>query len=293
MHAVTGFWVSSLLVMFLVSGLPWSFVWGHALQTAQHTIGRLTSIADWEIGSVPARDVIAGGPAHISVMTVPPAKAPGMDMPGMDMGEADGTHAQGAGRLSLTAKERDITPSLDRIVSQAGRMHLYFPVLITPPASAGITDASLWHIRSDTQDRPRRVGYLVSTDGGIRMQERFADKPALDRVIAYGVAAHEGQLFGPLNQAINAVVAIGLLLMSMAATMLWIRRRPTGRVGMPPALPDARTGPVCLVALVILGVLLPELGLSLLLIALIAWVSPRRASRKRVDGTPFFPEETG
>ncbi|OUI94527.1 hypothetical protein HK15_05870, partial [Acetobacter orientalis] len=82
LHAVTGVWASVFLVLFLVSGLPWSFVWGHTLQSVENTFGRLTSVKDWEIGAVPAATVIAGHPVG------QPQKLPAkenMDMPGMDM----------------------------------------------------------------------------------------------------------------------------------------------------------------------------------------------------------------
>ena len=66
LHAVTGVWMSVFLVLFLVSGLPWSFVWGHALQSVENAAGRLTSVMDWEIGAVPAATVIAGHPVRQS-----------------------------------------------------------------------------------------------------------------------------------------------------------------------------------------------------------------------------------
>ncbi|MFT9366943.1 MAG: PepSY domain-containing protein, partial [Gluconobacter sp.] len=94
----------------------------------------------------------------------------------------------------------------------------------------------------------------------------------------YGVAAHEGQLFGKANQFLNFLVAVGLLTMSIAALVLWFRRKPPGRLGVPPVDPNKKIGVGALVILIVLGLLLPELGASLLLLCLATLLS--RAARR-------------
>lgn len=90
----------------------------------------------------------------------------------------------------------------------------------------------------------------------------------MDRIIGYGVAAHEGQLFGGINQVINLLVATGLLAMSSAATVLWLKRKPAGSLGAPPIMHSQQYGIIGIVMLVTLGLLLPELGAALLILAL-------------------------
>ncbi|MFT8690550.1 PepSY-associated TM helix domain-containing protein [Acetobacter orientalis] len=246
-HAVTGVWTSVFLVLFLVSGLPWSFVWGHTLQSVENTLGRLTSVKDWEIGAVPAAAVIAGHPLG------QPQKLPAkenMDMPGMDMPAALTSFPKG-----------DLLSSLDTVVKTASALSLPAPVIITP-------SGSLWTVRSDTQNRPLRESVTVTPDGHVVKQETFAEKGLMDRIIGYGVAAHEGQLFGKMNQTINLLVAMGLLMMSSAATILWLKRKPEGSLGAPLALPTQTYGLGGIIILIILALFLPELGLSLVVLAL-------------------------
>lgn len=242
LHAITGMWISAFLVLFLVSGLPWSFVWGHALQSVENTVGRLTSVKDWEIGAVPAATVIAGHPV------VQPQKLPVKDS--MDMPAA-----------STSFPEGDLLSSLDTVVQTANTLSLPTPVIITP-------SGSLWTVRSDTQNRPLRESVTVTPDGHVMTQETFAQKGFMDRIIGYGVAAHEGQLFGGINQAINLLVAVGLLMMSTAASVLWLKRKPAGSLGAPVAVPSQKYGIVGITTLVILGLLLPELGVALLVLVL-------------------------
>ncbi|MDE7547189.1 PepSY domain-containing protein [Acetobacter fabarum] len=246
MHAVTGVWISVFLVLFLVSGLPWSFVWGHSLQSVENTLGRLISVKDWEIGAVPAATVIAGHP--LGQPQNLPVKG-GMDMPGMDMPA-----------VSTSFPEGDLLSSLDTVTHTASTLSLPAPVIITP-------SGSLWTVRSDTQNRPLRESVTVTPDGHVRTQTTFAGKGLMDRVIGYGVAAHEGQLFGWINQVINLFVATGLLVMSSAATVLWFKRKPAGSLGAPPALHSQKYGIAGIAILVILGILLPELGSALLILA--------------------------
>lgn len=246
-HAVTGVWISVFLVLFLVSGLPWSFVWGHALQSVENTVGRLTSVKDWEIGAVPAATVIAGHPVG------QPQKLPvkdGMDMPGMDMPA-----------VSTSFPEGGLVSGLDTVVQTASTLSLPAPVIITP-------SGSMWTVRSDTQNRPLRESVTVTPDGHVTTQATFAPKGLMDRIIGYGVAAHEGQLFEGVNQVINLVVVTGLLMMSSAATVLWLKRKPVGSVGAPPAMSSQKYGIVGITTLVILGLLLPELGTALLVLVL-------------------------
>ncbi len=246
LHAVTGFWVSAFLALFLVSGLPWSFVWGQALAQLQHRLSSAQTVQDWEIGAQPVGTAIAGHPVPAPM----PASMPGMDMNAPPPAAAD----------ALTG--------LDAVAATARRLDFPAPVMIVPPAPG----LSLWHVRSDTQDRPLRVEALVTPDGAVSSVKRFGAKPLLDRAVGYGVAAHEGHLFGWANQVLNLLVATGLLLMSVAATVLWLRRRPPGALGVPGRAPEPRVGIGAVLAMLVLGVLLPELGASLLLLVVGALV---------------------
>ncbi|MCG0998740.1 PepSY-associated TM helix domain-containing protein [Acetobacter persici] len=242
LHAVTGVWASVFLVLFLVSGLPWSFVWGHTLQSVENTVGRLTSVKDWEIGAVPAATVIAGHPVGQSQKQ--PATG-SMDMP----------------TVSTSFPEEDLVSSLDTVVQTASTLSLPAPVIITP-------SGSMWTVRSDTQNRPLRESVTVTPDGHVQAHTTFAQKGLMDRIIGYGVAAHEGQLFGGINLVINLLVATGLLAMSSAATVLWLKRKPAGSIGVPPAMHSQQYGIIGIVMLVTLGLLLPELGAALLVLAI-------------------------
>jgi uncharacterized iron-regulated membrane protein len=87
--------------------------------------------------------------------------------------------------------------------------------------------------------------------------------------VSVGVAAHEGQLFGWFNQLLGLLTAIGYLVLVVSATLMWWRRRPRGALGAPPALAQPPRLATFVVALVVaLGVFLPTLGVSLIVVLL-------------------------
>ncbi|MBE7212590.1 MAG: PepSY domain-containing protein [Gluconacetobacter diazotrophicus] len=254
LHAVSGAWVSLVLVLFLLSGLPWSFVWGHALARVENAAGRLAAVRDWQIGAVPARDIAAARPV--------PAPS---SMPGMDMD------------TPAPAATPDALSGLDAVVATAARLGFPPPVLVTPPIPSAASSAGpvpAWRVRSDTEDRPRRIAARVSSAGAVLSVERFRDKGPVERLVGYGVAAHEGHLFGWFNQLLNLLVALLLLAMSLAATVLWLRRRPPGHLGAPPRR-DRRLAPGALLLVLPLALLLPELAAALLLLACASALAPR------------------
>ena len=58
-------------------------------------------------------------------------------------------------------------------------------------------------------------------------------------VVGVGIAAHEGQLFAPLNQVLGVLTALGLITLCVSAFVMWRRRAPEGVLGAPPPIPRA------------------------------------------------------
>ena len=128
-------------------------------------------------------------------------------------------------------------------------------------------------MRAETQNRPRvRELELDASTGELLREKGFADKPLIDRVIGVGIAAHEGQLFGPANQVLGLFTALGLITMCVSAVVMWWRRRPDGRLGVPaPRVAEFRIGWGLRIAIVLLCILLPMLGAAVVLL----WIFER------------------
>ncbi|MBC2666813.1 PepSY domain-containing protein [Novosphingobium flavum] len=259
LHAVTGFWVSGLAMVLLLTGLPWADVWGSAFKAVRTEMGWMKGPQDWTIGGKAADSAgDAGehaGHDHAAMMAGPAPMPLGRHvMP-------DGT------MMTMTGA------SLNQIVARAKGEHLPFPVIVTPPGMAqgfGSQARPGWSVRSDTQNRPERVTLTYDAMTGKETgRETFADKHVIDRVVGYGVAWHEGQLLGLGNQLVGLATALMLVTLAVSGFVMWRRRRPEGRLGAPPrpAAPTRLRGVAVMV--LALALFLPLLALSLIALWLV------------------------
>ncbi|WP_250890382.1 PepSY-associated TM helix domain-containing protein [Sphingobium nicotianae] len=240
LHAVTGFWISGLVLVLLVTGLPWAGLWGSAFKAVRTELGWVKAEQDWTLGGEPAGGDLHAGHDHEAMMA--------------------GQHHAGHHPVSLAG--------LDEIVVAAQGEAMAYPVLVTPPGARGPfgkPGVMAWTVRSDAQDRPLRT--TITYDAATRREtgrEGFADGHVVDRVVGYGIAWHEGQLFGWINQLIGVLTAIGLITLAVSGFVLWRRRKPADALGAPPpaSVPARMGGAVAI--LLVLAALLPLLALSLI-----------------------------
>ncbi len=242
LHAVTGFWISGLVLVLLTTGLPWAGLWGSAFKTVRTELGWVKGEQDWTLGGEapsPAGDPHAEHD-HAAMMHA---------MPSMPV--------------------EDASPiTLDAMVSKARAETLAFPVIVTPPGAPGPfgrPGVMAWTIRSDAQNRPLRASITYDSATGKELsREGFADGHLADRIVGYGIAWHEGQLFGWVNQLVGVLTAVGLVTMAVSGFVMWRRRKPEDTLGAPPpASVPTRMGGV-VVILLALAALLPLLATSLL-----------------------------
>lgn len=148
---------------------------------------------------------------------------------------------------------------------QGWSLFLLSPCCPSLAASArfGPGNGSYWKLTSQTQNRPEIKTILYDGENGAAIDRRgFADKHMIDRIINHGIAWHEGQLLGWLNQAIGVMTALMLIALAASGAVMWWRKRPTGTLGAPP-IPGARQMRMITVGLKALAVILPMLGASL------------------------------
>lgn len=246
-HATTGIWVSLLALGLILSGLPWAKAWGGYLTQVRALTGTSRGGVDWTIGGkAPAADAMLGKHAGHE----------GMRMPGPPIRPGE------LARVIAAVRPLDVAP----------------PVLILPPARAGAP----WSVVSDAADRPLRSDLKVDgVTGRILARTPFAQRHWIDRAIGYGIAAHEGALFGLVNQILGTLTALFLMILTVSGAVMWWRRRPAGVLGAPPRLFRPRLATGLVGAIVGLGICLPLFGATLVCVLLLERVVLRRLARPR------------
>ncbi|WP_397585992.1 PepSY-associated TM helix domain-containing protein [Sphingorhabdus sp.] len=239
LHAVTGFWVSGLALVLLTTGLPWANVWGDAFRVARAEIGLVQGPQDWKTGTLAPH----AEHDHDAMMKM---QAAGIPLVG-----------------------------LSDMVAKAKLEKLPHPVFVKPPGAPerfGPPTPMAWTIKSEAQNRPlnRQITFDVATGKEIS-RTGFADKHVIDRAVNYGIAWHEGQLFGWFNQFVGVVTAFGLITLVISGFMMWRRRKPKNVLGAPsmPSVPHKIRGVAIIIG--IMALLLPLLALSLIAL----WVFDR------------------
>ncbi|MFC3579364.1 PepSY-associated TM helix domain-containing protein [Sphingomonas hylomeconis] len=234
LHAVSGIWVSLLALGLILTGLPWAKAWGGYFKEVRQITGTADGPVDWPTGR-------------------PPAAARAML----------GDHAEHGGMAMAHVAARP--GDLDRVIATVAPLGIAPPVLIAPPAEA----ARGWTATSDAADRPRRTQLTVDgSTGAVLTRRDFDQRHWIDRAVGYGIAAHEGALFGLANQLLSTLTAALLVLLAVSGSVLWWRRRPVGLLGAPIPLSRPRFSVVLIGAVVALGVLMPFFSISLVIVLL-------------------------
>jgi uncharacterized iron-regulated membrane protein len=260
-HSVVGIYVSVFALFLLFTGLPWAKSWGGYLKAIRHFSAGHAVTQDWTTTSA---QVLAARQARSTTAMEDMQGMSGMhsmeNMPGME-------HAQHAifGRHTTMLAGPDAFVAIDKLVTTVAPLGLPNPVLISPPMHAG----GNWTARSDTRDRPLRVDLVLNAQtGAVVKRTDFHSKPWLDRAIGFGIAAHEGQLFGLVNQLVSLFTTVSLVILSVSGVVMWRKRKPEGVLGAPNPIRRVRFSAGLITILLVLGLYFPLLGGSMILVYL-------------------------
>jgi uncharacterized iron-regulated membrane protein len=257
LHAVLGIGVGGVLLFLALTGMPWSWLWGAKVNqwVNGHDYGypaglrvqvpmsdqRLadTTLPAWSLrqAQLPRSQPHAGHEA---------ATHAGHVMAGMT-----GDYAAQSGAIGLDAAlvrfdARGIAPGY---------------AVSLPRDVEGVYTASVYPADLARQ----RVIHLDQYSGRVLLDMRYADYGWFGRALEWGINVHLGQQYGSANQVVLLVACLGILLLCVSAVVMWWKRRPAGRLGVPP-LPDSRALWVVTWVLVVGGVVFPLTGVSMLVV---------------------------
>lgn len=251
LHGMGGAWIGGLILALLLSGLPWTQVWGDGFTRAKALAGLKAPGQEWFV------TLQSAAPGTDHSMHDHSGHGAGAELwdQGKDSGAVDVTSAAAsrAGAVPLT---------LDEVMRIARPEQYAPPTEVQPPRG----ENGVWTIRSMSPTRPDRVTVHHDRWSGEEiMRIGFTDHNPLDRFVAQAVAFHEGALFGWLNQLAGVIAALGVIAISLTGAVMWWSRRPVGRLAAPPMPADRKISAGVVVLILALCVFLPMAGVTLLL----------------------------
>ena len=234
-HAVTGIFVGAFLIFLVITGMPWSSVWG-------------AQVNEWANGSN------FGYPA--GVRTDVPMSGQRLD----DVAKTSWSLEQA--RVPATVPPNaDAAPiGIDAAVERFETLGLHRGFSVSLPRTVtGVYSGSVY----PDDPRQQRVVHLDQYTGAALIDMSYADYGPLGRWLEFGISTHMGQTFGLLNQIVLLLVCAGIVLMSVSAALMWWKRRPAGRLGVPPLPSDRKVFVGLFAILAVGGVIFPLTGLAL------------------------------
>ncbi len=260
LHAVPFAWNALFVAFLILTGLPWSGFWGNQLAklgTVSFLSAAMAPTPNFH--SAPAAPSAHDHGRHQSAAAVL-GEETARDLPwalrhvSMPLAAAQhGAHAAPIG--------------VDRLVAIAGAHQAGGDGLrvLYPSAPDGVFTLSYVPDKAEAQ----RTLYVNPSNGAILGDIGWDQYSPLGKVVEFGVLTHLGRQFGLANQLLMLAVCLLMIASVVAGYWMWLKRRPAGRLGAPPA-PAGVRAPVALIATAIaLGVLFPLVGASILLIC--AW----------------------
>ncbi|MBB3611146.1 PepSY domain-containing protein [Rhizobium sp. BK602] len=208
LHAVTGA-AAGLLIFFLsLSGMPWSGYWGANVKgwLATHDLGFPTALWDEVPKSAKVTDDILPAPGWIVEKAPVPLSTP------------VGAQPIGIDKAVEIAKGLGMAPGF---------------ALAIPADKTGVYTAALYP--ADLADE--RTIHIDQYSGKPLVDLSFSQYPALGRAIEWGINVHLGQEWGLFNRLLMLATCLAIMLSCVTAVVMWWKRRPAGRLGVPPMPP--------------------------------------------------------
>ncbi|CAM4405383.1 PepSY domain-containing protein [Paenibacillus alkaliterrae] len=241
LHAVPAFWLSLVLLVIIASGLPWSGIMGEQIDKLANSTNTNAPPFAYSFGEKPksvtvAKDIAEDLPWAAENLPVP-----------------------------LSAAGGYVPLGVDDIAGIVNDKNVAKPYTITmPKGKTGVYTVSTAHVKPGNN----ATLHLDQYSGAVLTDVRFADYGIMANAISYGIAFHEGRLFGLANQLLGLMACIGLILTAVSSYFMWRKRKPKG-LGAPSKPDNTKVTVGVILIMLVCGAMMPLVGLSILIIVLL------------------------
>ncbi|RBP06184.1 PepSY domain-containing protein [Rossellomorea aquimaris] len=246
LHAVPAFWITSGMLFLIMTGLPWSGLWGTNFQNLMTNSG-------------------AGYPPSIWTGDAPQSVLKTKEI-------ADVPWAAENLEVPVSALEGYTPVSINDVVNIAEREGIdpSYTVYI-PEDEKGVYTLSAFPAKAQNEV----TMHLDQYSGAVLADYRFDHYGIGGKIVAMGITLHTGTQFGFINQLISLFICLGIIIVVLSGFYLWLKRKPKKEMGAPKA-PSIFKMKLFLLLMIILGILFPLVGVSLIVILLLDWLVIKR-----------------
>ncbi|BBZ21138.1 PepSY-associated TM helix domain-containing protein [Mycolicibacterium gadium] len=269
LHALTGVVIAVILICYVLSGLTWSRYWGENWRAFSGTVAPSTEI------DAPSTPAVMGD----------------YDRLGRRIAWAATDDPVYASTVDGAVPARLSFADIDRLAKGEKMVPGY---AIIPPSDITENGETVYGSYTVVNAWPQKLSeqrtlYLNQFTGRTIANATADQDGALSRATSFGIAMHMGNQLGVLTRISATIACLGVLTSVATGLLMWWIRRPAGRAGLPGrvgvagAAPPKRVVIAVTAAAVVLGVLFPVFGVSLLLVLAVEAVLARR-DRSRSAG---------
>lgn len=113
--------------------------------------------------------------------------------------------------------------------------------------------------------------YFDQYSGELISKVGYDEYGILAKWFTWGIPLHEGHLFGWPNKLINLAVCLSFLFVIIWGLKTWLSRKKEGKFSAPPKI----SGGISIgfiIFMIVLGLIMPLFGISLIVVAIIEWI---------------------
>lgn len=257
LHRVTGAILAPVLAFYLVSGLAWTGVWGERYVQAWSTLAATTAAPDET--SAHTHETLNAASSKVVPWNLEQAPLPAAH--------------EGHGRIPL-----------DAAIAAAHDAGIGARFWVGVPASPdGVWTIAQTAMNGDISNPRQELTVHVNPHtGAIAGRAGWSEYGPMARTMAAGIPLHEG-LLGGWNLVGTTLVCLSVIALSVSGLVTWWLRRPARgwRLAAPPRPSLVQVPPATWVTAVILSVLFPLAGATILVIAALDWLLMRRVPALR------------
>jgi uncharacterized iron-regulated membrane protein len=255
LHALVGTIITIPMIIVIFTGLPWSAFMGNFIYSVAQDH---PSIGNPTLQQQPPTSDMSEIPLATRKNEAP---------------TSDDTHAHHGNMSDMTNMSNSNRISVEQLMTKVEEAHISKPYsIIYPTTEEGVYTVSKSSNTGvtglDVSPYEEMTTYFDQYSGILISKVSYQDYGILAKWFTWGIPLHEGHLFGWPNKLINLSVCLSFLFVIFWGFKTWLSRKKEGKLSAPPKASSGLSIGF-IIFLVVLGLIMPLFGISLILVAIV------------------------